>query len=244
MVKTDRFAEAGRFSEELPVAFNDVDLCYTLGEQGYWNVCMNHVHAYHHESLSRGGDESEEKLARLRRECRKLYERHPGMEGKDRFYSIHLHRDGLDTKVRPAYETAKNRIQGAHIERYDGKEYRQDNCVLLRIESLRDGILQGYCVVLGDDNTCYDKKLLLLGQDECPLWQISMDGQYRPDLAENMPDQKNVGLCGFWMKISREDFPAGKLAEGKYRVAVGVRNRVTDLRLMNNSNCYFEVERG
>lgn len=244
MVKTDRFWEAGGFSEELPVAFNDVDLCYTLGEQGYWNVCMNNVHAYHHESLSRGGDESEEKLARLRRECRKLYDRHPDMEGKDRFYSVHLHRDGLDTKVRPAYETVKNRIQSAHIEQYDGKQYRQDNCVLLRVESLRNGILHGYCVVLGDDNACYDKKLMLLGQDGRPLWQIPMDGQYRPDLVENMPDQKNVGLCGFWMKISEVDFPAGKLAEGKYRVAAGVRNRVTGLRLTNNSNCYLEMKRG
>lgn len=244
MVKADRFAEAGGFSQELPIAFNDVDLCYTLGEQGYWNVCMNRVHAYHHESLSRGEDESEEKLARLRRECRKLYDRHPDMEGKDRFYSIHLHRDGLDTKVRPAYETAKNRMQNARIEQYDGKQYRQDNCVLLRIESLRNGVLQGYCVVLGDDNACYDKKLLLLGQGGEPLWQIPVDGQYRPDLTENMPDQKNVGLCGFWMKIWEEDFPAGKLAEGRYRIAVGVRNRLTGLRLMNNSNCYFEIERG
>lgn len=240
MVKADRFAEAGGFSEELPVAFNDVDLCYTLGEQGYWNVCMNQVHAYHHESLSRGEDESEEKLARLRRECRKLYDRHPGMDGKDRFYSPHLHRDGLDTKVRPAYETAKNRMQTEpDVQQYDGKIYRQDNCVLFRIESLRDGILQGYCVVLGDDNACYDKKLLLLGEDGCPILQIPMEGQYRPDLMENMPDQKNVGLCGFWMSLSQVEKHAGKLANEKCRLAVSVRNRVTGLGLMNNSNCYF-----
>lgn len=245
MVEKRKFAEIGGFCEALPVAFNDVDLCYALGEQGYFNVCMNNVYAYHHESLSRGEDESEEKLARLRRECRKLYDRHPDMQGKDRFYSVYLQREGLDTKVRPAYETAKNHIQiKVDAGQYDGKTFRRDNCVLLRIESLRDGILQGYSVVLGDNNACYDKKLMLLGQDGCPLWQISLEGQYRPDLVENMPDQKNVGLCGFWVKISEEDFPAGKLADEKYRVAVGVRNRVTGLRLMNNSNCYFEMERG
>ena len=44
------------FDENLPVAYNDVELCWTLVENGYYNVVVNSVKLYHYESLSRGDD--------------------------------------------------------------------------------------------------------------------------------------------------------------------------------------------
>ena len=38
MMRRDVFFEAGGFCEELAVAFNDVDLCYTIFENGYYNI--------------------------------------------------------------------------------------------------------------------------------------------------------------------------------------------------------------
>lgn len=242
MVEKGKFKEAGGFAEELAVAFNDVDLCFTLCEKGWRNVCLNNLWAYHHESLSRGEDESSEKRGRLLAELDKLYQRHPAMEGADPCYSVHLNREGLDTRIRPAYETAGNSLQriDTKLREKDLSGYRQDACVLLRVESGRKGILQGYGVVLGDNNACYEKELLLC-DGAGKVYTIPVSGQYRPDLAENMPDQIHVALCGFWIGLAQD---RNVLPPGKYRVGMTVRNRVTGLKLVNYSNCYFMAETG
>lgn len=251
MVERDKFMEAGGFTEELRVAFNDVDLCFTLRELGYYNVCRNDMYAYHHESLSRGSDETPEKLKRLLAEREKLFRRHPEMEGNDPYYSFYLNREGLDTRIRPGYETAGNHVQRVRLplqtEKLDG--YRQDPCVLIRVESIMQGVLQGYGVVLGDNNACYDKEILLIPEEDDrteglpwkEAYAVPIVGQYRPDLVENMPDQTNVGLSGFWMDLSEMTVSHKKLPQGSYRIGLAVRNRVTGLRLMNNSNRYFTV---
>jgi len=239
MIKREKFHEAGGFSTELPVAFNDVDFCFRLYEKGYQNVYINDSYAYHHESLSRGSDETPEKLKRLLLECDKLYKMHPGLEGTDPYYSIHLNRQGLDTRICPGFEIAGNcmQIPKKNLQLKNAESYRQDNCVLLRVEFLKNGILHGYCVVLGDNNACYEKEVIFISENN-RIYRIPFVGQYRPDLVENLPDQTNVGLSGFWIKIP-------KLPIGNYRIGVIVRNRVTGLCLRNSSERYFEMsERG
>lgn len=255
MVEKEKFDIAGGFTEELPVAFNDVDLCFTLYEQGYYNVCIEDGYAYHHESLSRGDDESAEKLKRLLKERDMLYSRHPALRDVDPYYPEGLGREGLDTRIRPAYETAGNclqRVEGK-LSTQDLIGYRRDDCLLLRVEQSREGVVLGYGVVLGDNNACYEYELLLLegqeklsagvvyGEAEAPavevVFAVPLVGQYRPDLVENMPDQVNVGLCGFWVRISKEN-----VRPGKYWIGMAARNRVTGMRLMNFGNRWVEVE--
>lgn len=243
MVEKSKFEEVGGFEERLRIAFNDVDLCFKLYEQGYSNVCDNDSFAYHHESLSRGNDESLEKWERMQAERDILYTAHPKLVGWDPYYHEGLGKEGLDTGIRPAFETAGNEKQKVSAreckplgaEKLSG--CRQDNCLLVRLETCREGILQGYGVVLGDDNSCYDKMLLLKKQDdENSIYGIPIEGQYRPDLVRNMPDQVNVGLCGFW--LSAENC----LESGDYSVGITARNRVTGLQLINWANRVFTVK--
>lgn len=262
MVKRDRFVEAGGFREELQVAFNDVELCFRLHELGYFNVCRNDLYAFHHESLSRGGDESEEKLERLLQERQRLYEQHPGLEGTDPFYSPHLNRDGLDTRIRPGYVTGGNRCQRITepLRIRNLKGFRQDNCLMVRAEDCRDRIFAGFAVVLGDNNACYETELLLRWEEhrgapalrreeprrqeipadpeeaENPVYGIPVQGQYRPDLEENMPDQVQVALGGFWMELKD-----GVVPEGRYRLGAAARNRVTGLGLVNWTNRFVQL---
>ena len=56
LLSREKFDAVGGFEEELPVAYNDVDLCFKLTEQGYFNVLRNDAVLYHHESVSRGYD--------------------------------------------------------------------------------------------------------------------------------------------------------------------------------------------
>ena len=117
-------------------------------------------------------------------------------------------------------------------------------------------------MVLGDNNACYDRKLILwkleeqetqvpaseqeTEQEEKQTWQqevlrphgkirclgITLEGQYRPDLEENMTDQVNVALCGFWLKPD-------KIPAGVYRVGILADNRVSGIRLVNFSSTLY-----
>jgi hypothetical protein len=141
--------------------------------------------------------------------------------------------------VRPEYETARNDVTEGSMEAANGlTNMRRDECLMARIESCSEGIIQGYAVVLSDDNACYAKRLILADmQNENMIYAITLSGQYRPDLVENMPDQTNVGLCGFKVKPD-----VGSLNNGKYRVGVTAVNRVTGMGLYNFSNRFFEVK--
>lgn len=251
MIERKKFQEAGGFAEELQVAFNDVELCFKLYEAGYRNVCMNDCYAYHHESLSRGDDETMEKLERLLEERERLYERHPELEGTDPYYSIHLNREGLDTKIRPACETAGNTVQ--EYDKFLAEKTlpacRRDECVMVRIEAVRRSGICGWSVVLGDNNACYEKELMLkrVSEDFSPdgdewfrspngVYVIPLTEQYRPDLEENMPDQVNVALSGFCVRLK-----ANLLAPGRYRLGVAVKHRITGARLMNWSDRFLQI---
>lgn len=69
MCRRDVFVEVGGFDEDLAVAFNDVDLCLKIREQGYYNICLPHVLLYHHESKTRGYEDTPEKIARFEKEA-------------------------------------------------------------------------------------------------------------------------------------------------------------------------------
>ena len=56
MVRKEVFAQVGGFDENLRVAYNDVDFCFSVYEAGYDNVLCNEAVLCHHESLSRGSD--------------------------------------------------------------------------------------------------------------------------------------------------------------------------------------------
>ena len=69
IVKKDVFDSVGGFTEELAVAFNDVDLCLKLREAGYLVVYDPFAEAVHHESVSRGDEYTAKNAERWRREA-------------------------------------------------------------------------------------------------------------------------------------------------------------------------------
>lgn len=79
MVSKKKFMEVGGLSEDLKVAFNDVEFNVKLLKKGYYNVCLPQVQLYHYESKSRGLDTTGEKYKRflieselLRKKCGKI----------------------------------------------------------------------------------------------------------------------------------------------------------------------------
>lgn len=74
MVKRMVYEAVQGFTEELAVAFNDVDFCLKVREKGYLIVYNPQVELYHHESKTRGAEDTEEKIKRFQGEIRYMQE--------------------------------------------------------------------------------------------------------------------------------------------------------------------------
>lgn len=68
MVRREVYQRAGGLDVALQVAFNDVDFCLRLHRAGFTNVWTPFAELYHHESASRGHEDTPEKQARFDRE--------------------------------------------------------------------------------------------------------------------------------------------------------------------------------
>lgn len=101
VVRRRVYEEVGGLNEaDLAVAFNDVDLCLKVGAAGYRNVWTPFAELYHHESQSRGRDDTPEKRGRYLREVAYMRRTWAHVIDNDPFYSPHL------SKVRPDFSLA------------------------------------------------------------------------------------------------------------------------------------------
>lgn len=264
MVRREVFEQAGGFCEKLAVAFNDVDLCYTIYEKGYYNIERCDVVFYHHESLSRGKDgESEEKQLRLLREKDVLYERHQELYGKDPFYHPYLTTDMLESEYSPAYHyqvTLDMPWSKAVLCTSKIEKAKDDQCLVVGMECAMDiykwqyGVVpekgkikvkpedmgyyfQGYSFVIGADNACYNKKLLLRNRENKQVWAIQLESRYRKDIKNNLKDQLNVDLTGFAAKMRRDELPSGV-----YQFGMLAEDRCSRQKLINWSSWVLEIE--
>lgn len=99
MLRREVFEAAGGFDEELAIAFNDVDLCLRIRAAGYRNVYLPHVVLYHHESKSRGYEDTPEKQARFLREQQIMHERWKTDTVPDPYYNVNLIRDAENYEI-------------------------------------------------------------------------------------------------------------------------------------------------
>jgi glycosyltransferase involved in cell wall biosynthesis len=90
-VRRDLYLKVGGLDEEnLRIAFNDVDFCLKLGEQGYRCVYAPDAVLYHHESASRGAEDNPEKKARFKQETDWMRARWGSLIDNDPYYSPNL----------------------------------------------------------------------------------------------------------------------------------------------------------
>ena len=257
MISRKKFNDIGGFPEELKVAFNDVDFCYTVMEKGYYNVCCNHVYLYHHESLTRGLDNLDpKKMERLAVEGDTLMKRHAHLYNFDPFYSPHLTEDETISAIIPREDyTAVEDIPYARVSVHEHgiRGAREDQCLRIGCEyngSLRNWLygvtaegyddgyyLKGYSFVIGSDNAIYEKRLLLrlverhedgAGPVEPKVFSVPTYVWYRPDIKVRLQDQVNVDLTGYKVKIRK-----GDLVPGYYQIGMLAVDKTSHLKLVN-----------
>lgn len=101
MVKRKAYDMAGGLSEELEVAFNDIDFCLKLQKAGFLVVYNPYAELYHYESKSRGLDDTPEKVARFAREIETFEKRWPEiLKDGDPYYNPNLTLDSQDFSLR------------------------------------------------------------------------------------------------------------------------------------------------
>lgn len=91
LVKKECFWQAGGFSEELRVAYNDIDLCMKMRKSGWKILYCPQAELFHYESQTRGLEMTREKAQRLKGEqevfCRNWRRE---LDAGDPFYSPNL----------------------------------------------------------------------------------------------------------------------------------------------------------
>ena len=91
MTKRSVFEAVGGFTEELAVAFNDIDYCMKVRALDQLIVYAPYATMYHYESKSRGLEDTPEKVARFNREIRIFADRWPEiLEKGDPYYNPNL----------------------------------------------------------------------------------------------------------------------------------------------------------
>jgi hypothetical protein len=91
VVNRKKFEQVGGFDEiNLPIAFNDVDLCLKLMNAGYNNVWTPFAKLYHHEGASRGLDKGPSDNKRFQKELYFLRSKYSEIFDEDPFYNPNL----------------------------------------------------------------------------------------------------------------------------------------------------------
>ncbi|WP_238345789.1 glycosyltransferase family 2 protein [Luteimonas saliphila] len=98
MVRRSVFEEVGGLDESLRVAFNDIDFCLRVRAAGYRNLWTPFAELYHHESASRGSEDTEEKRARFVGEVEAMLQRWGPQLLSDPAYNQNLSLSSLNSE--------------------------------------------------------------------------------------------------------------------------------------------------
>jgi GT2 family glycosyltransferase len=94
LLRRQAYLEVGGLDEtDLPVAFNDIDLCLKLVQRGYRNLWTPFAELYHAESVSRGSDRVGENAARYARDVATMRQRWGAVLDHDPYWNPNLSLD-------------------------------------------------------------------------------------------------------------------------------------------------------
>lgn len=96
LVRRSIFDEVGGLDESLAVAFNDVDFCLRVHKAGYRNHWTPYAELIHHESISRGYEDTPEKQRRFQGEIKIMQDRWGSLLRSDPCYNPNLTIDAED----------------------------------------------------------------------------------------------------------------------------------------------------
>ena len=242
MVKREHFDRLGGLKENLRVAYNDVDFCFSLYELGLRNVIRNDVILYHHESLSRGADVmSAEKMQRLKVERDYLYHCHPQFYCNDPYEGAN-NSGGEDFNIGNALEWKDNGPKPVQTDKnyaayppgiHVGIDRAEKDDL---IQSEKDiYIVQGYAVLAESDNCRYTFKMIFTGEEN--TYVLPIHRRLRPNMSAGFPNASNLDLSGFLCMVTSEDLP-----KGEYHIGIYAADRCSRQKLFQDTGRVLILE--
>ena len=246
MLKKADYDAVGGLKEDLRIAYNDVDLCFSIRERNLRCVIRPDAVFYHHESLSRGADHlSDEKLKRLYTERKMLYSFHPDIYTNDPYEGmaaaggteLSFDTENRFAKKKPAEECPKATTfdyrqypEGiiVHFDRLEKEEF-------MRSEGEEFYVLQGYHVVPHIDNMRFRFRMVFEG--EKGKYEMPMPGYLRMNLEGGYPEATNLKLSGFCNFVTQSELPADT-----YRIGIFADDCLKKLYLYQRTGQILHVE--
>lgn len=198
MCRRDVFAQVGGFDEQFATAYNDIDLCLKLLQQGYRHVHLPHVELYYYESERQDHTESAAHL---------LQQRWQEYIRRDPCYSPHLTREAEDYGIRINSDTSIE-VLAANYANYS--------------ESSLSGLLWGFSIDCLHPGATYKNFIPLQGwilgkwsavtaieiiRNQQVIRSIPVN-HFRPDVKQIYPTIPNSEYSGFMKRIAVVDMPS------------------------------------
>lgn len=196
MCRREVFEQVGGFDEELAVAYNDVDLCLKMLQKGYRNVYLPHVILYHHESKSRGHEDTLEKQRRFLTEVNLMRRRWKAFMERDPHYNINLTLSRCDYSLRwfCTVEIKEIALYGEELkERLD---FALDSPQLGTHAGVSDIEFSGWAIAKKGSVMA----MRLLGNRGQFIKEIPV-GESRPDLLHYYRDRPEAEFAGFRERV-------------------------------------------
>lgn len=182
LVKSEKFWMTGGFDESFAVSYNDVELCYSLHELGYYNVVRNDVVLYHYESLNRGNDLIDDsKRMRLSQELERLYLKYSQFKRYDPYLNKNLCRYGQVLELSTRYDCIK--IE-KFVELIEGGNGNIDEIVVA--DDIR---IIGWSYLEGSSTDAPERYLLFVDPFG-NYYRATLQIMERKDVAEHFRDEK------------------------------------------------------
>ena len=220
MIEKKKFEAVGGFDEEYAVAYNDIDLCFKLLENGYFNVLRNDAVLYHYESVTRGKDALDTtKFERLMDEQDRLYAAHPLFKKHDPNYNINLNQQKGDFTCNFEKDVIYDIIETDNLASYEVDESIKYSVDIADIDwSI---YIEGWAFCEGSEDTVFnDTKLVLEGKDRSYI--ISTGHALREDLPEVLYSEKDVQFSGFKCRLDRK-----RIKSGTYSFKVLINGKIS-----------------
>ncbi len=196
MCRREVFEEIGGFDETLAVAYNDVDLCLKMLNLGYKNIYLPHVILYHHESKSRGYEDTPKKQKRLRQEIEIITHRWQKFINNDPYYNPHLSKTKCDYSINlPFPEVTIDTVVLAKIDPEILWGWYLDEPKAKSQVYANAMVIRGW--VIGKKAPAVAVEILYEGR----VFRKVVVNQVRPDVADSYPDLSEVKTSGFRVSI-------------------------------------------
>ncbi len=206
MVSRDKYYEVGGFDEELAVAYNDIDFCLKLVEQGYYNVVKNDVILIHHESVSRGDDSKDAaKFERLSTERKQMYRRHPLINGGDMCYNKNLDPNSVYFKFNMSVSTDYKKVAPSDIT---GEKVQYQWSIDEAIVDAKKITISGWAFIKGYESTNELNIKILLTKDDT-MYLMDTIRRYRGDVSRLFIEESDVRFTGYYMSAFLSDIEPG-----------------------------------